>query len=185
MGKIILASSSPRRANILKESGYCYEIIPSPYEEQHTRAVFSYDYIEELAYKKASAVVPLVSEPALIVGADTMVVVDNEILGKPEGFEDACQMLRKLSGRKHKVITAVVVINTENNEIKKQSVTSEVEFYPLSDEQIQKYVNDFEPYDKAGSYGIQEMPEGYIKGYTGSLKNIIGLCPDALAKMLG
>ena len=83
MGKIILASSSPRRADILKESGYSYEIIPSPYEEQHTRTVFSYDYIENLAYSKAKAVIPLLKEAGIIVGADTMVVIDNDILEKP------------------------------------------------------------------------------------------------------
>lgn len=184
MGKIILASSSPRRADILKESGYCYEIVPSPYEEKHTRTVFSYDYIEDLAYNKAKAVLPLVKEPSLIIGADTMVVVGDEILSKPAGFEDASNMLKKLSGRKHKVVTAIVVINNENGEVKKNSVVSEVEFFNLNDEQIKYYVEKFKPFDKAGSYGIQEMPEGYIKGYTGSLKNIIGLCPEALKKML-
>ena len=184
MGKIILASSSPRRANILKESGYCYEIVPSPYEEDHTRTVFSYDYIEVLAYNKAKAVVPLVEEDAIIIGADTMVVVDDEILGKPENFENACNMLKRLSGRRHRVVTAIVVINTKTNNVKKQSVTSEVEFYPVSDEKIKEYVTKFKPFDKAGAYGIQEMPAGYIKEYSGSLKNIIGLCPDALATML-
>ena len=184
MGKIILASSSPRRADILKESGYCYEIIPSPYEEDHTRTVFSYDYIETLAYNKAKALLPLVKEPSMIIGADTMVILDDEVLGKPVDFEDACQMLKKLSGRKHKVVTAIVVIDSITNRIKKKSVTSEVEFYPLSENQIKNYVKEFNPLDKAGAYGIQEMPEGYIKSYTGSLKNIIGLCPDALKELL-
>ncbi len=184
MGKIILASSSPRRADILKESGYCYEIIPSPYEEDHTRTVFSYEYIESIAYNKAQAVLPLIKEPSTIIGADTMVVLDNEVLGKPVDFENACQMLKKLSGRKHKVVTAIVVIDSTTNRVKKKSVTSEVEFYPLSESQIINYVKKFNPLDKAGAYGIQEMPEGYIKSYTGSLKNIIGLCPVALKELL-
>ncbi len=184
MGKIILASSSPRRADILKESGYCYEIIPSPYEEPHTRAVFSYDYIENLAYNKAKAVLLLLDEPAMIIGADTMVVVDNDILEKPHDNAEACKMLKRLSGRKHKVVTAIAVINRKTGKEIKQSVTSEVEFYPLSEEQINNYVTQFKPLDKAGAYGIQELPDGFVKSYTGSLKNIIGLCPVALERLL-
>ena len=97
-GKIILASSSPRRADILKKLNIGFEIIPSPYVEDHTRTVFSYDFIESLAYNKAKAVLPLVKEPSLIIGADTLVVLDNEILGKPEGYEGAFRMLKRLSG---------------------------------------------------------------------------------------
>jgi len=184
MGKIILASSSPRRANILKESGYYYEIIPSPYEETHTKTVFSYDYIEQLAYSKAKAVLPFVNSPSLIIGADTMVVIDDKILGKPADFEEAFQMLKILSGRVHKVVTAIVVIDSNTGNSLKKCVTSEVEFYPLSDNMIRDYIENFKPFDKAGSYGIQEMPQGYIKNYKGSLNNIIGLCPDALKEML-
>ncbi len=184
MGKIILASSSPRRADILKESGYSYEIIPSPYEEQHTRTVFSYDYIENLAYSKAKAVIPLLKEAEIIVGADTMVVIDNDILEKPHNESEAFKMLKRLSGKKHKVVTAIAVIKSDTGKVMKKSVTSEVEFYPLTDEQIKNYVTQFHPLDKAGAYGIQELPEGFVKSYTGSLKNIIGLCPDALSEML-
>lgn len=184
MGKIILASSSPRRRDILKQYNYTFEIIPSPYVEDHTQTDFSYEFIESLACNKALAVIPLVKEPCKIVGADTVVVLDNKILGKPEGENGAVEMLKKLSGRKHQVVTAIAVVNSQTGEIKKQAVTSEVEFEPLSDEQIEFYVKHFKPLDKAGSYGIQEMPEGYIKSYSGSLENIIGLCPRALAELL-
>ena len=114
MGKIILASSSPRRADILKENGYFYEIIPSPYEETHTQTVFSYDYIEKLAYSKAKAVLPLVKEPSLIVGADTMVVINDKILGKPADYTGAIEMLKLLSGKTHKVVTAIAVIDNQS-----------------------------------------------------------------------
>lgn len=184
MGKIILASSSPRRAEILKKSGFCYEIVLSGYDETHKRTVFSYDFIEKVAYNKAKSVLPLVKDKSIIIGADTMVVIDGEILGKPEGFDDAFKMLRKLSGRLHKVVTAIAVIDTETGLSKCRSVTSEVEFFPLSDIMIKDYINKFQPYDKAGAYGIQELPEGYIKSYKGSLNNIIGLCPEALKKLL-
>ncbi len=184
MGKIILASSSPRRQNILKQCNYQFEVIPSPYIEDHTKTDFSYEFIESLAENKARAVVPLVKEPCKIIGADTVVVLDNKILGKPDNESGAVEMLKKLSGRKHQVVTAIVVINTQSGEIKKQAVTSEVEFEKLTDEQIEYYVKNYKPLDKAGSYGIQEMPKGYIKSYTGSLENIIGLCPKAVEKLL-
>lgn len=184
MGKIILASSSPRRQHILRQNNYEFEVIPSPYIEDHTKTDFSYEFIESLAENKALAVVPLVKEPCKIIGADTVVVLDNKILGKPNGEKGAVEMLKKLSGRKHQVVTAIVVIDTETGELKKQSVTSEVEFEKLTDKQIKFYVKEYKPIDKAGSYGIQEMPKGYIKSYSGSLENIIGLCPTALAELL-
>ena len=184
MGKIILASSSPRRQNILKQNNYDFEIVPSPYVEDHTRTDFSYDFVESLALNKAKAVVPLVKEPAKIIGADTVVVLNNEILGKPDGEKGALEMLKKLSGKTHSVVTAIAVINNETGEIKQKSVTSYVTFEKLTDEQINLYVQKFKPFDKAGSYGIQEMPDGYIKSYSGSLENIIGLCPEALKEVL-
>ena len=184
VGKIILASSSPRRANILKKLNIGFEIIPSPYIEDHTRTVFSYDFIENLAFNKAKAVIPLVKEPSLIIGADTVVVIDNEILGKPDGYEGAFKMLKRLSGRTHIVVTSIVVINSETGDLKKNSTTSEVTFENLTDEQIKYYIDNFKPFDKAGSYGIQEMPEGYIKSYTGDFENIIGISSKALLDLL-
>ncbi len=183
-GKIILASSSPRRADILKKLNIGFEIIPSPYVEDHTRTVFSYDFIESLAYNKAKAVLPLVKEPSLIIGADTVVVLDNEILGKPEGYEGAFRMLKRLSGKSHIVVTSIVVIDSQTKEVKKNSTTSVVTFEKLTDEQIKYYIDNFKPFDKAGAYGIQEMPAGYIKSYTGDLENIIGISSKALLKLL-
>lgn len=184
VGKIILASSSPRRADILKKLNIGFEIIPSPYIEDHTRTVFSYDFIESLAFNKAKAVIPLVKEPSLIIGADTVVVIDNEILGKPDGYEGAFKMLKRLSGRTHIVVTSIVVINSETGDLKKNSTTSEVTFENLTDEQIKYYIDNFKPFDKAGSYGIQEMPEGYIKSFTGDFENIIGISSRALLDLL-
>ena len=184
VGKIILASSSPRRADILKKLNIGFEIIPSPYIEDHTRTVFSYDFIENLAFNKAKAVIPLVKEPSLIIGADTVVVIDNEILGKPDGYEGAFKMLKRLSGRTHIVVTSIVVINSETGDLKKNSTTSEVTFENLTDVQIKYYIDNFKPFDKAGSYGIQEMPEGYIKSYTGDFENIIGISSKALLDLL-
>ena len=176
MGKIILASTSPRRRDILKKSKYNnFEIIPSPYIEDHTMTDFSYEFIEDLAANKALAVIPLTKEPSVIIGADTVVVVDNKILGKPIDKSDAFKILKKLSGRTHMVVTGIAVINTETHKIKTSASTSKVTFEKLTDEQIKFYIDKYKPLDKAGSYGIQEMPDGYIKSYIGHLDNIIGL----------
>ena len=184
VGKIILASSSPRRADILRKHNIGFEIIPSPYVEDHSRTDFSYDFIENLAYNKAKAVVPLVNEPALIIGADTIVVLDGKILGKPNGYDGAFEMLKNLSGKTHHVVTAIVVMDSDTQNYKKQSTTSEVTFENLTDEQIKYYIDNFKPFDKAGSYGIQEMPKGYIKSYTGDLENIIGISSKTLLEMI-
>lgn len=179
MGKNILASSSPRRAEILKDK-YIFEIIPSPYEEVHATTVFSYGYVENLAYNKAKAVIPLVNEESFIIGADTVVVLDGQILEKPKDKEDAKRMLRKLSNREHQVVTSIALINSKSGKSVIKSTTSFVVFNYLTDDMIDYYVDNFKPLDKAGAYGIQELPEGYVKSYSGSLENIIGICPKAL-----
>lgn len=185
VGKIILASSSPRRADILRKHNIGFEIIPSPYVEDHSRTDFSYDFIENLAYNKAKAVVPIVNEQSLIVGADTIVVLDGKILGKPNGYDGAFEMLKNLSGKTHHVVTAIAIINSTTGDYKIKSTTSEVAFENLTDEQIKYYIDNFKPFDKAGSYGIQEMPDGYIKSFTGDLENIIGISSKTLLEMLG
>lgn len=185
VGKIILASSSPRRADILKKHNIGFEIIPSPYVEDHSRTDFSYDFIENLAYNKAKAVVPLVQEPSLIIGADTIVVLDGKILGKPNGYAGAFEMLKNLSGKTHHVVTAIAVVSSADGKCKIKSTTSEVTFENLTEEQIKYYIDNFKPFDKAGSYGIQEMPDGYIKSFTGDLENIIGISSETLLGMIG
>ena len=182
MGKIVLASSSPRRAEILKD--YKLEIIPSPYIEKHTKTAFSYDYVENLAYNKALAVLPLVQDDCVIVGADTVVVLENEILEKPMDNSDAFNMLRKLSGKTHRVVTSISMINTKTKKHLIESTTSYVTFENLTDEMISDYIINYKPLDKAGSYGIQELPNGYIKDVNGDFENIIGISSKVFAEML-
>ncbi len=184
MGKIILASSSPRRADILKQHKIQFEVLPSPYQENHSVTDFSYAFVEDLAKNKARGVLPLLQEPSIILGADTVVVLNGKILGKPKDYNDAFAMLKGLSGRKHEVVTSIALINSATKEEKIQSVTSIVEFENLTDEMIDRYITDFKPFDKAGSYGIQEMPKGYIKGFEGSFENIVGLCGKTVVEML-
>ena len=181
-GKIILASASPRRKHILDEMGLDFEIIPSDYEETLETLDFSYEKIEDLAYNKAKAILRRVGTNSLILSADTVVVLDNKILGKPVDKQDAICMLTSLSGKRHSVVTSVCVI--KNGAKKVLSTTSYVEFEQLSDDLILNYIENYKPFDKAGSYGIQELPEGFVKTIEGSFYNIIGLCPNAVKQIL-
>lgn len=184
MGKIILASSSPRRADILKKLKLDYEIIPSAYVEPHDQTDFSYSYVENLAYNKALDVAKKTDYEALVLGADTIVVVDNKILGKPRDKQDAYDTLKLLSGRTHIVVTGVAVVKAPSLEYKIKAETTYVTFKPLTHEQIEFYIENFKPFDKAGSYGIQEMPDGYIEGVKGDLDNVIGLPSNILPELL-
>ena len=184
MGKIILASSSPRRADILKKMKLDFEIVPSLYAERHDKTDFSYKFIEKLAYNKALSVARKHREDALVIGADTIVVIDNHILGKPKDYDDACKMLKKLSGRTHFVVTAIAVINSRDLSYQIKSDTTYVTFENLTDEQISDYINKFKPYDKAGAYGIQELPPGFLRKVSGAPDNVIGLPSRLLREML-
>ncbi|MDD3435758.1 MAG: Maf family protein [Candidatus Gastranaerophilales bacterium] len=188
--KIILASSSPRRKKILEEMGLEFEIMPPDYDEVFEDNLFSYEKIEQLAYNKAKAVLNKIYlshftfHISLILSADTVVVLNEEILGKPQDEADAIKMLECLSGKKHSVVTSICVINTSDLQEKTLSTTSFVEFNILSDKLITDYVKKYQPLDKAGSYGIQELPEGFVKEIEGSFENIIGLCPIAVKEIL-
>lgn len=184
MGKIILGSSSPRRVDILKKLKLDFVIIPSSYVEPHDQTDFSYAYVENLAYNKALCVAKETSEKALVIGADTIVVIDNNILGKPKDKDEAYKMLKMLSGKTHFVVTAVAVIDSETLKSKIESTTTYVTFENLTDEQINFYIENFKPFDKAGSYGIQELPDGYIKTVNGELDNVIGLPSKTLLKLM-
>lgn len=184
MSKIILASGSPRRQQILKEMGLEFEIIKSPFVEEFDHEHFSYEEIERLAFGKARAVADNLNGDFLVIGADTVVVLENKVLGKPHDFNEAKQMLEMLSDKKHFVVTSICVINTIDNSTKISSTTSFVEFNKLTTEMIENYITNFKPFDKAGSYGIQELPPNFVKSIDGSFENIIGLCPNALSKLL-
>ena len=182
--KLILASNSPRRKQILSDLKLNFEVIPSNYDEKLETDVFSYDLIEDLATQKALDVVRRVGHDEVVLGADTVVVLHNKILGKPHTKDKAFKMLKSLSGQTHSVVSSLCGINTKTNRAVLISTTSYVRFYKLTDEQINFYINKYNPMDKAGSYGIQEMPEGYIEKYEGSLENIIGLSPEAVMEVL-
>lgn len=203
--KLILASSSPRRKEILDKMNLEFEIVQSDYIENLENSKFSYEKIEELAFNKGKAVfdklrnAQLSTERLLILSADTVVVVvgkcfnafdceqnllKGKILGKPKNEEDAFKMLKILSGKKHAVVTSVCVIDLQTAKRNILSTTSYVEFEELSDELIKDYIIKFKPLDKAGAYGIQELPNGFVKNIEGSFENIVGLCPKTVEKIL-
>lgn len=182
--KIILASSSPRRKNILTKMGLEFEVIASDFEENLKNPDFTYEKIEELAYNKAKSVIIKIKEPAFVIGADTVVVFNKKILGKPKDQSDAIRMLSQLSGNKHSVVTSICIINSTNYQKKILSTTSFVEFNILDEDLIKNYIQNYQPFDKAGSYGIQELPDSFIANIEGSFENIIGLCPKAVEKLL-
>ena len=164
-----------------------FEVLPSSYVEQHDKTDFSYEFVEELAYNKALYVAKELNQQNkyhLVLGADTIVVVDNKILGKPADKKEAYNMLEKLSNRTHFVVTAVAVVNSKTMEFKVESETTHVTFEDLTPEQIHYYIENFSPYDKAGAYGIQELPQGYIKEVNGDIDNVIGLPSRTVKKLL-
>ena len=175
MPRIILASASPRRKELLEQIGVRFEIRPSEGEENITLAAPE-DVVKELAYQKAAEVAATAGEDAVVIGADTVVALDRQILGKPKDEQDACRMLRMLQGNTHAVYTGVCVIRNGKTEARvsfyeKTTVT----VYPMSQQEIQAYIASGEPVDKAGAYGIQGSFAAFIREIRGDYNNVVGL----------
>ncbi|HEV7331157.1 MAG TPA: Maf family nucleotide pyrophosphatase [Flavisolibacter sp.] len=172
MTKIVLASQSPRRKQLLQWAEVDFEIIIEPTEETYPEGLVPEEVAVHIARQKARAVQGKTQQ--IILAADTIVVLGNEIIGKPKSREDAVHILQKLSGAHHKVITGVVIVQGEK-EISFADVT-DVEFHPLTKEQLEFYVDKYQPYDKAGAYAIQEwIGVVGIKCINGDFYNVMGL----------
>lgn len=170
--KIILASNSPRRKELLGGLGVDFEVkVLNGVDESYPDTLPAKDVAEYIATEKAAAYT--VQEDELFITADTVVIVGQDILGKPEDAADACRMLRELSGKTHQVVTGVCL--TTSKEQRRFSVTTDVTFKQLSDAEIEHYVDKYKPFDKAGAYGIQEWI-GYIgvTALNGSYYNVMG-----------
>ncbi len=178
---IVLASQSPRRQELLRQVGVSFRVIPSNVDEQVTHPMRPGEMVEHLARSKAREVAGRVPG-ALVIGADTIVVVDGEVLGKPGDREEAAAMLRRLSGREHQVMTGVAVIHGER-ELVAHEVTT-VRFSPLTEDQIRRYVESGEPMDKAGAYGIQGRAAALIHSIEGDYFNVVGLPLNRTVQML-
>ena len=172
MRKFILASASPRRKEILENAGFSFEIIVSDADETITETLTPDKTVEELAKRKALSVWEE-HKDAVVFGCDTVVAVEGKILGKPTDDEEAFSMLKMLSGKVHTVSTGVCICSAEKTEV--FSNTTQVEFYPLSDETIRSYIASGEGRDKAGSYGIQGFGCVLIKEIKGDYSNVVGI----------
>ena len=172
MNRIILASKSPRRKELLELLKIPFEIIVSDIDEQIDYDNDLVKEIEKLSYQKANAVFR--DHPdALVIGSDTIVKIGNDVLGKPHTAEEAKQMLRELSDNTHEVVTGVTILCKENAET--FSSVARVSFYPLSEEEIEEYVSTNEPMDKAGAYAIQGDAAKFIRCIEGDYYTIVGL----------
>ena len=182
--KIILASQSPRRKWLLEQIGLEFDIITSNFDENIEGKKFSRQLIESLAFEKAKDVAARVGDDALIIAADTVVILGSKILGKPKDEADAKSMLKQLSGREHKVMTAVAIIDKYEDKILLKSTLSKVKFKKLSEREIDDYIKTGEPMDKAGSYGIQAYGSIFVEKVEGCYNNIVGLPLNLLSEML-
>jgi septum formation protein len=182
MDKIILASQSPRRKQLLAQAGYAFEIVIADVDETNPPGMPGGEVPAFLAKKKAAAIEARAHD-ALIIAADTVVLLDDEILGKPTDAADAKAMLQKLSGRMHEVVTGVCIQKNAKQEV--FSVVTEVYFRPLTELQIDHYISNYQPFDKAGSYAIQEWIGLIgIEKINGDYYNVMGLPVGALVDRL-
>jgi len=173
--KLILASASPRRAAILRDAGYHFTVLSSAVDETPYPEESPEDLVLRLAQSKADLAAARSVGPAILIAADTEVVLDGQIFGKPRSSEDARRMLKKLSGRTHTVLTGVALVRLPNVERLTFVESTLVEFAPLSDEEITRYLSTGEPHDKAGGYAIQGYAARYVPRIEGCYFNVVGL----------
>lgn len=171
--RLVLASGSPRRADLLRAAGIAFDVVVANVDETVLPAETPEQHVRRLAEAKARAVLDRVGERP-VLGADTVVVVDGQILGKPADNAEAKRMLGRLSGRTHEVLTGVCVARAGASSMVRVAVTT-VEFAELSEAEIDWYVRSGEPADKAGGYGIQGLGSRFVTRIDGSYSNVVGL----------
>lgn len=188
MAQIILASASPRRSELLRQAGLTFSVIPSQGEEVIT-STHPAEVVEELSLQKAQEVADRIlkddegilsanSGPVVVIGADTVVAADHRILGKPADRREAREMISLLQGSIHQVYTGVtLIVACPGTDLRTRTFheCTDVDVYPMTDEEIEDYISTPEPYDKAGAYGIQGSFGIYIKGIHGCYYNVVGL----------
>ena len=178
MTKIILASASDRRKDILSQVGISYEVMPSSIDEDVTHADTPAALVEALSAAKAEDIAERLTKNFVIIGADTVVVKDNSILGKPSDEAEAAKMLQMLQGNRHEVYTGVTLISVSpegKGLIDTFHVRTIVDMIPMTAAQIDAYIKTGEPMDKAGAYGIQGRGAAYIQDIAGDYYNVVGL----------
>src|ERR1700691_4343313 len=176
--KLTLASPSPRRAEVRRKPGFVFEIRPADVDETRQAHEAAEQYVRRVAQAKARAIAEparATGERAIVIAADTIVLAEGEILGKPKDAEDARRMLRLFGGKSHEVLTALSVINIPAAKEALHVEKTRVEFLKLSEEEITSYIQTGEPFDKAGAYGIQGVAGRFITRNEGCYFNVLGL----------
>jgi septum formation protein len=174
--KIVLASKSPRRAEILRAVGWEFEAVAANIDETRMESEDAVSYVKRLAQTKAETVAKKISNPGLVLGADTVVVIGGEILGQPRDDGDARRMLNLLSGKWHEVVTGIALIRAgQTPQVLIDHETTRVRFCEMSADEIDWYVSTGEPRDKAGAYAIQGRGALFIEEIQGDYFNIVGL----------
>lgn len=184
--KIILASQSPRRIALMQLARIDFEVLPSSYNEKMDKSLGIEELSKELAYGKAKDVFDNTQGDRTIIGADTIVVKDNVIFGKPKDRAEAIKMLKELQGDVHTVYTSLAILIEERGKYKeyKELVETDITVNPMTDAEIIEYVDREEPYDKAGAYAIQSSFAKFIDEIEGNYMSVIGLPIDKVYKIL-
>lgn len=189
MHQLVLASQSPRREQLLREAGFFCQVNPVQVSEIIDKNLNLADALKALARKKAQALVDsgklLKGKGFLVVGADTVVVLENQVLGKPKDYDEAQRMLAQLSDREHSVITALAVLDLDRGRSVEDFDTTKIRFRKLETDEIAAYVKSGEPMDKAGSYALQGAAAQFVIDRRGSWSNVVGFPLELFERMIG
>ena len=181
--RMILASASPRRSELLHEIGVEFQVLPAHAEEIHPEHLTPHEICQVNAYRKARSVAKKVPD-AMVLGADTLVCLGTNVFGKPKDLKEAHSMLSKLQGRTHEVVTGVCLIHLRNHRQKVFAESTTVTFRTLHSGQIRRYLSKVDPLDKAGAYAIQGMASRFVMRIEGSYSNVVGLPVAAVYELL-
>lgn len=183
---IVLASSSPRRQELIRSLGIPFEVIVSEVDENISTTMSPEKIVEELSTRKAKEVLEQLQEKkqGVVIGSDTVVVFQGQVLGKPKNRQDAFDMLQGLQGNNHQVYSGIACIDIETKKHMVKHRMTSVKIKPLSEQQIRNYINTGEPMDKAGSYGIQALGATFVEKIDGDYFNVVGLPLSLLSDML-
>jgi len=182
--RLLLASASPRRRELLRNAGFEFEVQPSRIVEEIQRGERPEDFARRAAREKAMQIAASSPRGSFVLGADTVVVIDGETLGKPSNREDATRMLRLLSGRTHQVHTGICLVRAPTEIEALEHETTLVTFRELDEEEIRGYVESGEPLDKAGAYAIQGLASKFVTRISGCYSNVVGLPMARLYEIL-
>jgi septum formation protein len=180
---MILASASPRRAELLRQLSLDFKVVPGEVLEVHHDQLTARELSQVNAYRKARAVAKKFPD-ALVLGADTLVYLDTALFGKPATLEEAYRMLERLQGRTHQVVTGICLLHLRNHRQAVFAVSTAVTFHALDDVRIRRYLNRVNPLDKAGAYAIQEEGDLIVEKIVGSYTNVVGLPVERLTAKL-